>query len=240
MVKSPYEVRRLAPKPVSESVGTLGSGFSKGGFGRYGVVFLRLYVLKYVWMTGVEASRVCAKFSQQHYEVCMSAPLLNHHFINHHLRVPAIYIYIYIYTHMHIYIYIYRERERLSTYICINICVYTHTHTYIYIYIYTYICAHTYVYIYTHVFMYIYIYTYTYIHVFCSRLSRAPRSCRRWPIRPPLRPRSAYSICYICIYIYIYMYVYIYIYMYVYIYIYIHMERERERDVERYVCICEQ
>ena len=39
-------------------------------------------------MTGFEASHVCAKFSQTYFEVLILEPLLNHHFINHHLRVP--------------------------------------------------------------------------------------------------------------------------------------------------------
>ena len=29
-----------------------------------------------------------AKFSQQYFEVCLLEPLLNCHFINHHLRMP--------------------------------------------------------------------------------------------------------------------------------------------------------
>ena len=43
---------------------------------------------KYARVTGVEASHVCAKFSQTYFEVCILEPLLNPHFINHHLRMP--------------------------------------------------------------------------------------------------------------------------------------------------------
>ena len=42
-------------------------------------------------VTGVEASHVCAEFWQTCFEVCILEPLLNHHFINHHLRVPEVY-----------------------------------------------------------------------------------------------------------------------------------------------------
>ena len=65
------------------------SGFFWGGFGRYGVVyFYGCMFSEYVLATGVEAGHVCAKFSQQYFEVFSLEPLLNHHFINYHLRVP--------------------------------------------------------------------------------------------------------------------------------------------------------
>ena len=63
-------------------------GFSKRGFSIYGVLYsYGCMFLEYVWVTGVEASHVCAKFSRQGFEVCILEPLLNQHFINHHLRV---------------------------------------------------------------------------------------------------------------------------------------------------------
>ena len=46
--------------------------------------------LEYSWVTDVEASHVCAKFSRTDFEVCILEPLLNHHFINQRLRVPDI------------------------------------------------------------------------------------------------------------------------------------------------------
>ena len=67
----------------------LHSGFSMRGFSRYGVLhFYSCMFSEYVWVTGVEASHVCAKFSQPCFDVCILEPLLNHHFIDHHLRVP--------------------------------------------------------------------------------------------------------------------------------------------------------
>ena len=59
------------------------------GFSRYGVLyFYGCMNSEYVWATGVEASHVCPKLSQRCVEVCILERLLNHHFINHHLRVP--------------------------------------------------------------------------------------------------------------------------------------------------------
>ena len=79
-------------------------------------------------MTGVEASRVCAKLSQQCFEVCILEPLLNHHFMNRHLRVRdmrCIEL-----TCVCIYIYIEREREIAThVYICLHVygvCMYTY------------------------------------------------------------------------------------------------------------------
>ena len=39
-------------------------------------------------MTGVEASHVCAKLSEQRFEACILELLLNRRFINHHSREP--------------------------------------------------------------------------------------------------------------------------------------------------------
>ena len=38
----------------------------------------------------ISPSNVCAKFSQTCFEGCLCEPLLNHHFINHHLRMPKL------------------------------------------------------------------------------------------------------------------------------------------------------
>ena len=47
-----------------------------------------VWFMEYVWVTGVQASHVRAKFSQQCFYVCILEPLPSQRFINHHLRVP--------------------------------------------------------------------------------------------------------------------------------------------------------
>ena len=74
---------------IVNSYCSLESDFSKNGFGRHGVVYFYGFLLfESVGVTGVEASQVCAKFSQAHFELCILEPLLNPHFLNHHLRAP--------------------------------------------------------------------------------------------------------------------------------------------------------
>ena len=72
------------------------SGVSKRGFSRYGVSICQGWIFaEHVWVTGVEARRLqcvglrtSADIEHCCLRKCSLEPLLNHHFVNRHLRMP--------------------------------------------------------------------------------------------------------------------------------------------------------